>query len=192
VKGNTIQTSPVTGTLAYLSGKPNHIKLQMSGDTTGLLGTLTGGLLTSDVWVKNTGTEIKKWQTASNDQLTGPTGCLREVWAGDGKLADLPASQQEALKEFTFFAYPQCTEWKLTSSGTVSSVYSLECGLKNLPIFEGTLVIQAVVSSDNQLVALQQSSDINGITYSTTIIMTTQGTTPPVRSDFDLPSICKP
>lgn len=194
-------TAPITGTVAYLPGNPNHIKLHISIDigklanTGGLIDTGglvdTGGqpVITIDQWVTSTPTVIKKWQISSTD----PTNCQILEWAGKG-VNDIRRAMESGhtpptvLEGIAFFAHPKCTAWMRTQSGG----YSLECKLRNFQIIEGTLDILANLNSDNQLVQLQQTSTISGTTDSTTIIMTAQGTTPPVPSDFDLPSICVP
>ena len=61
-------TLPITGTLAYLSGSSQLIKLDVSPDT-------GGQQITSDSWVTSTPTVIDEWQIVSTD----PTTCRKEV-----------------------------------------------------------------------------------------------------------------
>ena len=155
-------TLPITGTLDYLAG--TNIYLHVSVDTGGLQNT-------SDSWLTSTATVINEWETVSTD----PTTCRKEVLSGD--------------------SYPQCTAWNRTPSNT----YSLECTF-TVQGRKATLDFLAVLSPDNKLVQLKENATIwivddkfwkwAAVTDSVTIIMTEQGTTPPVPSDFDLPSIC--
>jgi hypothetical protein len=157
-------TLPITGTLIYLSGNSQLMKLHVSVGT-------GGQQITSDSWVTTTSTVINQWEIASTD----PTTCQKEVLSGD--------------------SYPRCTPWQLTPRG----IWSLECTV-TAQGNKATLGMLAVLSSDNKLVSLQENTPIGGIdsrieneqsaTDSITITMTEQGTTPPVPSDFDLPSIC--
>jgi hypothetical protein len=167
-------TLPITGTLQYLTGQLEHIKLHVSVDT-------GNQQITSDSWVTRTPTVINEWEILSTD----PTTCRKEVLSGD--------------------SYPRCTAWNRTPTGA----YSLECTVTVLGN-KATLDVLADLSDDNKLVQLQQNTAISditdpisaitdsvsgitgitGLTDSITIIMTEQGTTPPVPSDFDLPSIC--
>jgi hypothetical protein len=161
-------TLPITGTLIYLTGELDYIKLHVSVDT-------GKQQITSDSWVTRTPTVINEWEIVSTD----PNTCRKEVLSGD--------------------SYPQCTAWSRTPTG----VYSLECTVTVLGN-KATLDVLADLSNDNKLVQLQQNTTIStimdsisaitgsitDITDSITIKMTEQGTTPPVPSDFDLPSIC--
>jgi hypothetical protein len=161
-------TLPITGTLAYLTGEMDYIKLHVSVDT-------GGQQITNDSWVTRTPTVINEWEIVSTD----PTTCRKEVLSGD--------------------SYPQCTAWNRMPRG----IYSLECTVSVLGN-RATLDILAHLSTDNKLVQLQQSTTITSNGFgsaateyhyhwfrgSITIIMTSQGTTPPVPSDFDPPSIC--
>jgi hypothetical protein len=159
---------PITGTLAFLSGETDYIKLSISSDTGEQQGT-------SDVWVVVTPTVVEQWTVSSTD----PTTCQKTVWSGNGK-------PPTTLEEASIFEYPQCTAWKRTPRGE----YSLSCTVKSADGNAGSFDILAILSTDNKLVQLQQSSDSFGAKSSLIITMTSQGTTPPVPSDFDRPSIC--
>jgi hypothetical protein len=65
-------TLPITGTLAYLSGSTQYIKLGVSGD-------IGGQPTTSDSWVTTTPTVINEWDILSTD----PTTCREKVFSGD-------------------------------------------------------------------------------------------------------------
>ncbi len=168
----TLQTRgislPITGTLLYLSGEVEYVKLHVSAGT-------GKQQITSDSWVTRTPTVITEWEIVSTD----PNNCRKEVLSGD--------------------SYPQCGPWTRTPTG----LFALECTVTMLGD-EATLKVSADLSNDNQLIQLEQDTTISGIadsisavtgltpstTDSITIKMTEQGTTPPVPSDFNLPSIC--
>jgi hypothetical protein len=121
----------------------------------------TGGQqITSDSWVTSTPTVINEWEIVSTD----PTTCRKEVFSGD--------------------SYPQCTPWNQSGNA-----WSLGCTV-TVQGKKAALNIMAVVNSGNQLVQLQEKTTIGGRTGSITIQVTSQSTTPPPASDFDLPSIC--
>jgi len=94
---------------------------------------------------------------------TNPTTCGKEVLSGG--------------------SYPQCTAWNQTGNA-----WSLECTV-NVQGNQTTLDVSAVVNSGNQLLQLQENTT-GDMTDSFTIVMTSQSTTPPPISDFDLPGIC--
>jgi hypothetical protein len=121
-----------------------------------------GPQITSDSWQITTRTVVDTAQTVSLD----PTTCLKKVLSGD--------------------SYPQCgTGWSRMADGD----YSLECTVTAL-YGKTTFDFLAELSTDNKLVQLQENTAFSGLTNSMTIVMTSQGTTPPVPSDFNLPSVC--
>jgi hypothetical protein len=147
-------TLPIKGTLAYLTGDIQYLKLQVSVDT-------LGQQITRDSWVTSTSTAINESETVSTD----PTTCQKEVLSGA--------------------SYPQCTAWSRTPRG----LYISECTVTEKGN-TATLDFSVQLSSDNKLVQMSQNTTIGGLTDSLTITMTSQGTTPPVPSDFNPPSIC--
>jgi hypothetical protein len=155
------KTLPITGTLAYLTGATEY--LHISVDT-------EGQQITSNSWLTVIPTVINEWEIVS----TFPTTCRKEVLSGD--------------------SYPQCTAWNRTPRG----LYSLECTV-TAQGNKATLDILAQLNNSNQLVQLQENikgendnsqGNESDMTDSITITMTEQGTTPPVLSDFNRPSIC--
>jgi hypothetical protein len=154
-------TLPITGTVAYLTGQINYLKISVD----------TGGQqITSNSWVITTPTVINKWEIVS----THPTTCRTKVLSGD--------------------SYPQCTAWSETNG-----IWSRECTV-TAQGNKTTLNFLARLSPNNQLVSLQEIATLGendnsqgnetDLVDSVTITMTSQGTTPPVPSDFNRPSIC--
>jgi hypothetical protein len=147
-------TLPIKGTLAYLTGDTQYIKLEVSVD-------ILGQQITRDSSVTNTPTAINEWEIVSTD----PTTCQEEVLSGA--------------------SYPQCTAWSRTPRG----LYISECTV-TVQGNKATLDFSVQLSSDNKLVQMSQNTTIGGMTDTITVTMTEQGTTPPIPSDFNPPSIC--
>jgi hypothetical protein len=147
-------TLPIKGSLAYLTGDTQYIKLQVLFDT-------GGQQITRDSFVKATSTAINEWEIVSTD----PKTCRKEVLSGP--------------------SYPQCTAWSRTPRG----LYISECIVTEQGN-QATLDFSVQLSTDNKLVQMRQNTTIDGMTDSLTVIMASQGTTPPIPSDFDPPSIC--
>src|SRR5262249_8970598 len=148
-------TLPITGTLIYLTGDTQYLKLQVSFDR-------GGQQITRDSWVTIptvTPPVIKESDIVSTD----PTTCRTEVLSGA--------------------SYPQCTAWSRTPRG----LYSSECTV-TVQGNKATFDFLVQLSSDNKLVQLTENITIGGMTDSITITMTSQGTTPPIPSDFNPPS----
>ncbi|HKE24994.1 MAG TPA: hypothetical protein VKB88_21685 [Bryobacteraceae bacterium] len=120
-----------------------------------------GKEITRDSWVIITPADITECDIVSTD----PTTCRKEVLSGD--------------------SYPQCTGWSVTPRG----VWISECTVTALGD-QATFDFSAVLSTDNKLVQLKENITIGGMTDSIAITMTEQGTTPPLPSDFNRPSIC--
>jgi hypothetical protein len=155
----TIQTQgmtlPITGTLAYLTGDTQYLKLQVSFDT-------GGQPITRNSWAKSTPTVITEWDIVS----TEPTACREEVFSGP--------------------SYPQCTAW---SRNPATGLYISDCTVTVQPKM-ATFDFSVKLTNDNKLAELTEKTTIGGMTDSLTITMTSQGTTPPVPSDFNPPSSC--
>ena len=152
-------TQPITGTLQYLSGDTQYIKLQVSFDNPG------GHQITRDSWVISTPNVTPAAITECDIASTDPTTCRKDVLSGD--------------------SYPQCTAWSRTPRG----LYISECTVTVLGD-QATFDFTVQLSADNQLVQLKENITIGSKTDTINITMTSQGTTPPVPSDFNRPSIC--
>jgi hypothetical protein len=122
---------------------------------------ILGQQITRDSSVTSTQTAINEWETVSTD----PTTCQKEVLSGA--------------------SYPQCTAWSRNPQGLYISNCTVTVQGK-----EATLDFKVQLSSDNKLVQMRQNTTIGGVMDSITITMTEQGTTPPIPSDFNPPSIC--
>jgi hypothetical protein len=83
-------TMPISGTLEYLSGSTQNLKLHISFDNPG------GQPITRDSWVINTPTATGPVITECDIASTDPTTCRKEVLSGD--------------------SYPQCAAWKQTGN----------------------------------------------------------------------------
>ena len=151
---------PIKGSIAYLTGDIEYLRISVV--------TETGQQLTSDSWEVETTTVINEWEVPVS---TFPTTCLNEVLTGA--------------------SYPQCTPW--TPTNVKMHIYSQECTV-TAQGNKTTLKSSAQLSSDNKLVKLQLNANSTGDnsqgTDFLTITMTSQGTTPPVPSDFNRPNIC--
>lgn len=158
-------TQPITGTLAYLTGSTEYLKISVDTE---------GQQITSNSWLVLIPTVINEWEIVS----TFPNTCRKEVLSGA--------------------SYPQCTAWTRTPRG----LYSLQCTV-TAQGNKATLDFLVQLSADNKLVQMVEKATITGendnsqgneesdtTTNSITITMTEQGTTPPVPSDFNRPSIC--
>jgi hypothetical protein len=138
----------------------------LSGDTTNTKLQVSfdnpgGQQITRDSWVIITPADITECDIVSTD----PTTCRKEVLSGD--------------------SYPQCTGWSRTPRG----VYISECTVTVLGD-QATFDFSATLTPDNKLVQMKENITIGGMTDTITITMSEQGTTPPIPSDFDRPSIC--
>jgi hypothetical protein len=123
----------------------------------------TGGQqITRDSWVIVTPTAINEWDVVSTD----PTICRKVVLSGA--------------------SYPQCTSWSRTPRG----LYISECTIAAQGNKVATFDFSVQLSTDNKLVQMVENTTIDGMTDSTLLTMTSQGTTPPIPSDFNLPSSC--
>ena len=120
-----------------------------------------GQQITRDSWVVNTPGVIQVWDIVSTD----PTTCRTEVLSGG--------------------SYPQCTAWSRTPRG----IYVSDCTVTVQPI-KATFDFAVLLSADNKLVQISETTPITGLTDGITITITSQGTTPPIPSDFNRPSIC--
>jgi len=172
-QGNTL---PLIGKIAYLTGDIVYEKIEV--DPTG------AQLITSNSWLVQTNQSINEWEIVS----TSPNTCRQEVLSGK--------------------SYPQCTPWARTPRG----IYVQKCTV-TAQGNKTTLETAVQLSTDNKLVQMSQSAtveDEDGNTQGTfpvqdplsltggvinvtdvlTITMTSQGTTPPVPSDFNRPDIC--
>jgi len=72
---------------------------------------------------------------------------------------------------------------------TPRGIYISECTV-TVQGDQATFDFKAQLTADNKLAQLSEIITIGGMTDSLTITMTEQGTTPPIPSDFNLPSSC--
>jgi len=125
---------------------------------------VTGGqTIVSDTWEVLTSDQIDSWEVTSID----PTTCQKQTLSK--KDGDFPA----------------CGAWK-QSSGT----WVMECTVSVSGV-EAVVDIASNLNSMNQLMQLQENTTVSGsLLTAETIKITSQQSTPPPDSDFNLPAIC--
>jgi hypothetical protein len=154
-----------TGSIAYLTGDIEYEHISVDPTAAQLP---TGvPLITSDTWLVETATAINEWEIVS----TFPNICRTEVLS------------------------PQCNAWSRTPRG----IYVQTCTVTEQGK-QTTLEKAVQLSTDNKLVQYSETATIDLnlgalglvplVESGITITMTSQGTTPPVPSDFNRPSIC--
>jgi len=168
---------PLTGSIAYLTGQIQYEKISVDTE---------GQLITSNSWLVQTNQSINQWEIVS----TFPNTCRQEVLSGA--------------------SYPQCTAWARTPRGiyvqkctvtaqgnktTLENVVQLSTDNKLVQMTEYTTVEDENGDSQGNLIKVKPDPLTGGVIFVSDILritMTSQGTTPPVPSDFNRPDICPP
>jgi hypothetical protein len=167
---------PITGTIAYLTGQIQYEKISVVPEGTQII---------SNSWLVETQQSINQWAIVS----TSPNTCRQEVLSGA--------------------SYPQCNAWGRTPRGlyvqkctvtaqgnktTFEKAVQLSSDNKLVQYSEYAIVEDENGNSQGNLIQLKDvlTGDVIFVTQALTVTMTSQGTQPPVPSDFNRPSICPP
>ena len=167
---------PITGTIAYLTGQIQYEKISVVPEGTQII---------SNSWLVETQQSINQWAIVS----TSPNTCRQEVLSGA--------------------SYPQCNAWGRTPRGlyvqkctvtaqgnktTFEKAVQLSSDNKLVQYSEYAIVEDENGNSQGNLIQLKDvlTGDVIFVTQALTVTMTSQGTTPPVPSDFVDPKTGSP
>jgi len=157
-------TLPITGTLDYLSGITQYMKLEVLVDT-------RGEQVTSDSWVTSTSTVVNEWEIVSSD----PTTCGMEVFSGDSY------PQCSAWKRTPRGTYTlECTV----------TVEDIKTTVDFSAVLSGDNKLVQMQENSTTWFFDGKRWKWPGMKDAITITMTEQSNSPPSPSDFALPSIC--